>query len=64
MLTIFGWNFEIWAVQQNYVNLADLVMSFQTSIYYLVFTENTRKSWRRYSREQVSQSYTQIPDCM
>ena len=35
MLTIFGWNFEIWAVQK-YVNLVDLVKSFQTSIYYLL----------------------------
>ena len=32
MLTIFGRNFEIWAVQK-YVNLVDLVKSFQTSIY-------------------------------
>jgi len=32
MLTIFGWNFEIWAVQK-YVNLVDLVKSFPTSIY-------------------------------
>ena len=32
MLTIFGWNFEIWAVQ-NYVNLVDRVKSFPTSIY-------------------------------
>ena len=32
MLTIFGWNFEIWAVQR-YVNLVDLVKSFPTSIF-------------------------------
>ena len=32
MLTIFGWNFKIWAVQK-YVNLVDLVKSFPTSIY-------------------------------
>ena len=32
MLTIFGWNFEIWAVQK-YVNLVDLVKSFPTRIY-------------------------------
>ena len=32
MLTIFGWNFEIWAVQK-YVNLVDLVKSFPTNIY-------------------------------
>ena len=32
MLTSFGWNFEIWAVQK-YVNLVDLVKSFPTSIY-------------------------------
>ena len=32
MLTIFGWNFEIWAVQK-YVNLVDLVKSFPASIY-------------------------------
>ena len=32
MLTIFCWNFEIWAVQK-YVNLVDLVKSFPTSIY-------------------------------
>ena len=32
ILTIFGWNFEIWAVQK-YVNLVDLVKSFPTSIY-------------------------------
>ena len=32
MLTIFGWNFEIWAVQK-YVNLVDLGESFPTSIY-------------------------------
>ena len=32
MLTIFGWNFEIWAVQKN-VNLVDLVKSFPTSLY-------------------------------
>ena len=32
MLTMFGWNFEIWAVQM-YVNLVDLVTSFPTSIY-------------------------------
>ena len=31
MLTIFGWNFEIWAVQK-YVNLVDLNKSFPTSI--------------------------------
>ena len=31
MLTIFGGNFEIWAVQK-YVNLVDLVKSFPTSI--------------------------------
>ena len=29
---IFGWNFEIWAVQK-YVNLLDLVKSFPISIY-------------------------------
>ena len=34
MLTLFGWNFEIWAVQK-YVNLIDLVKSFPTSIYLL-----------------------------
>ena len=28
----FGWNFEIWAVQK-YVNLADFIKSFQTSIH-------------------------------
>ena len=33
MLTIFGWNFEIWAVQK-YINLVDLVKSFPTSIYF------------------------------
>ena len=27
MLTIFGWNFEIWAVQK-YVNLVDLAKSY------------------------------------
>ena len=32
MLTIFGWNFEIWAVQK-YVNLVDFVKSFPTSIH-------------------------------
>ena len=32
MLKIFGWNFEIWAVQK-YVNLVDLVKSFPASIY-------------------------------
>ena len=32
MLTIFGWNVEIWAVQK-YVNLVDLVKSFPMSIY-------------------------------
>ena len=32
MLTIFGWNFEIWAVQK-YVNILYLVKSFPTSIY-------------------------------
>ena len=32
MLTIFGWNFEIWAVQKH-VNLVDLIKSFPTSIY-------------------------------
>ena len=32
MLTIFGWNFEIWAVQK-YAYLVDLVKSFPTSIY-------------------------------
>ena len=31
MLTIFGWNLEIWAVQK-YVNLVDLAKSFQKSI--------------------------------
>ena len=33
MLAIFGWYFEIWAVQK-YVNLVDLVKSFPTSIYW------------------------------
>ena len=32
MLTIFDWNFEVWAVQK-YANLVDLVKSFPTSIY-------------------------------
>ena len=32
MLTIFAWNFEIWAVQE-YVNLVDRVKNFPTSIY-------------------------------
>ena len=32
MLTIVGWNFEIWAVQK-YINLVDLVKSFPTRIY-------------------------------
>ena len=32
MLTIFGWNFEIWAIQK-YVHLVDLVKSFPTSSY-------------------------------
>ena len=32
MLTIFGGNFEIWAVQK-YVNLVDLLKSFPASIY-------------------------------
>ena len=31
MLTIFGWNFDIWAAQK-YVNIVDLVKSFLTSI--------------------------------
>ena len=35
MLTSFGWNFEIWAVQKYVllINLVDLVKSFQTRIY-------------------------------
>ena len=32
MLTIFDWNFEVWAVQKC-ANLVDLVKSFATSIY-------------------------------
>ena len=32
MLTIFGWNFEIWAVQKH-VYLVDLVKSFPTNIF-------------------------------
>ena len=32
MLTIFDWNFEVWAVQK-YANLVDRVKSFPTSIY-------------------------------
>ena len=31
-LTIFDWNFEVWAVQK-YANLVDRVKSFPTSIY-------------------------------
>ena len=48
--------FEFGAVQ-TCVNLVDLVKSFQTSIYYLLFT---RKNWRRYSRERASQSLPKI----
>ena len=47
MLTMFGWHFEIWAVQK-YVNLGDLVKSFQR-----VFTCKNR---RRYSRERAPRS--------
>ena len=47
MLAIFGWNFEIWAVQKH-ENLVDLVKSFPTSIYLL--------NRRRCSRERASQS--------
>ena len=32
ILTIFGWNFEVWAVQR-YVDLVDLVKTFPTNIY-------------------------------
>ena len=32
MLTIFGWKFEIWAMQK-YVNLVDLVKSFPMNIF-------------------------------
>ena len=32
ILTIFGWNFEVWAVQK-YVDLVDLVKTFPTNIY-------------------------------
>ena len=45
---LFGWNFEIWAVQ-NCVNLVDHVKSFPTSIFF-------RKNRLRYSRERASQS--------
>ena len=36
MLTIFGWNFECWAVQKR-VDLVDIVKSFQTSILNILF---------------------------
>ena len=65
MLTIFGWNFEIWVVQKyvnlsfstsvlfskrrTNVNLVDLVKSFQR-----VYTKSC-KNRRRYSRERASQ---------
>ena len=37
MLTIFGWNFEIWAVQKyvNLVNLVDLVKRFLNLLFEL-----------------------------
>ena len=35
MLTISGWNFEIWAVQK-YVNRLDLAKSFHTSMHYVL----------------------------
>ena len=36
MLTIFGWNFEIWAVQK-YLNLVDLVKSFPFPLFLNMF---------------------------
>ena len=44
---------------QKRVNLVDLVKSFPTSIYYLLFTR-TCKIRLRYSRQRASQSLPQI----
>ena len=59
MLTIFGWNFEIWAVQK-YVNLVDLVKSFLTSIYLQTSASIQPRTSRSKFGWRYSNSFSQL----
>ena len=55
MLTIFGWNFEIWAVQKYVVDI--FIISFSSSV---LFSQKTHKCKSCRSRQKLSNKYSRF----